>query len=304
MNQHYTLGLFLSTLLSLPVIAAEQRPILHAGEAPQIGHERLYGQSDIPVYRYEILKTYPHESSNYTEALFMHQGFLYEGTGLYGDSRLKKSRLETGEVVSDRPLDDRYFGEGAAALNDRIYQLTYISNTGFVYKSGDLTPIARFHYPRQGWGMTTDGTHLIVSDGSAAVEFVDPNTFETVRRIIVRDNYSEVGFLNELEYVDGNIFANVWQTDYIVRFSAETGAVNAWVDLSGLNPNPTKLVYPHVLNGVAFTGEPDTLLVTGKNWPHLWHLKLMPTTTQISSPITKHSHTATGAPGQDKADQR
>ncbi|UHD17496.1 glutaminyl-peptide cyclotransferase [Thiocapsa bogorovii] len=161
------------------------------------------------------------------------------------------------------------------ALKDRLYQLTYISNTGFGYRPHGLSPIERFHYPRQGWGMTTDGEHLIVSDGSAGVDFSDPETFEAERQIVVRDGYGEVGFLNELEYVDGDIGANVWQTDYLVRFSAETGAVNGWGDLSGLNPNPTRLVYPHVLNGVAYTGEPGTLLVTGKNWPSLWQIKLV-----------------------------
>ncbi|NEX16422.1 MAG: hypothetical protein C1943_07290 [Halochromatium sp.] len=185
----------------MSVGVADSLPILHGGEAPQVGHARLYDQSEIPVYRYEIQQIYPHDTADYTEALFMHDGFLYEWTGQYGRSRLKKWNLATGEVKSVRELEARYF--------------------------------------------------------------------------MVRDGYGEVGFLNELEYVDGNIFANVWQTDYLVRFSAETGAVNGWVDLSGLNPNPTRLVYPHVLNGVAYNGEPGTLLVTGKNWPNLWHIKLV-----------------------------
>ena len=274
-SSHPVLLLATATLLWMSVGAADPLPILHDGEAPQVGHARIYGQSGIPVYRYEIQQTYPHDTADYTEALFMHNGFLYEGTGKYGRSRLKKWDLETGEVKSVRELEARYFGEGAVALKDRLYQLTYISNTGFVYRPHDLSPIERFHYPRQGWGMTTDGEHLIVSDGSAGVAFLDPETFEAERYIVVRDGYGEVGFLNELEYIDGDIVANVWQTDYLVRFSAETGAVNGWVDLSGLNPNPTRLVYPHVLNGVAYTGEPGTLLVTGKNWPNLWHIKLV-----------------------------
>lgn len=264
-----------ATFLWRSLAVAGPLPILHDGEAPQVGHARLYDQSEIPVYRYEIQQTYPHDTADYTEALFMHDGFLYEGTGQYGRSRLKKWDLATGGVKSVRELDARYFGEGAVALKDRLYQLTYISNTGFVYRPDDLSPIARFHYPRQGWGMTTDGEHLIVSDGSAGVAFLNPETFEVQRYIVVRDGHGEVGFLNELEYVDGDIYANVWQTDYLVRFSAETGAVNGWVDLSGLNPRPKRLVYPHVLNGVAYNGEPGTLLVTGKNWPSLWHIRLV-----------------------------
>jgi glutamine cyclotransferase len=276
-SSHLALLPATAMLLWIAAGVADPLPILHDGEAPQVGHERIYRQSGIPVYRFAIQQTYSHDTADYTEALFMHDGFLYEGTGKYGRSRLKKWNLATGEVKSVRELEARYFGEGAVALKDRLYQLTYISNTGFIYRPHDLSPIERFHYPRQGWGMTTDGEHLIVSDGSAAVAFLDPETFETERDIVVRDGYGEVGFLNELEYVDGDIFANVWQTDYLVRFSAETGAVNGWVDLSGLNPNPTRLVYPHVLNGVAYNGEPGTLLVTGKNWPNLWHIKLVET---------------------------
>jgi len=219
--------------------AGADGPILRGGEAPQVGHDRVYGQADIPVYRYQILRTYPHDTADYTEALFMHDGHLFEGTGKYGQSRLKKWDLETGRMLGQRSLDSRYFGEGAAALDDKLYQLTYISNTGFVYRLDDLSPISVFHYPRQGWGLTTDGESLIMSDGSAAVLFVDPAGFSVDRYIIVRDAHGEVGFLNELEYVDGDIYANIWQTDYIVRFSAETGKVNAWIDLSRLSRNQT-----------------------------------------------------------------
>ncbi len=256
--------------------AGADLPILHDGEAPQVGHERIYGQTAIPVYRYDILKTYDHDTADYTEALFMHEGHLYEGTGQYGKSRLKTWDLETGEVIRQRELDDRYFGEGAVALNGVIYQLTYISNTAFTYRADDLTPSSSFRYLHQGWGLTTDGESLIMSDGSAAIMFIDPDDLGIDHHIIVHDAYSEVGFLNELEYVDGDIYANIWQTDYIVRFSAETGEVNGWIDLTGLNPDPETLVYPHVLNGIAYTGEPGTLLVTGKNWPYLWHIRLTP----------------------------
>lgn len=256
--------------------AGADEPILHDGEAPQVGRVRVYEQADIPVYQYQILKTYPHDTADYTEALFMHDGYLFEGTGKYGQSRLKKWDLDTGQVLSERDLDDRYFGEGAVVLDGNLYWLTYISNTGFIYGPDDLSPISAFHYPRQGWGLTTDGESLIMSDGSAAVLFINPDGFVVDRYIIVRDAYSEVGFLNELEYVDGDIYANVWQTDFIVRFSAETGMVNGWIDLNDLNPEPKMLVYPHVLNGIAYNGEPGTLLVTGKNWPNLWHVKLVP----------------------------
>jgi glutamine cyclotransferase len=262
-------------LISLwDVAVAADLPILHGGEAPQVGVARIYDQHDIPVYRYEILKTYAHDTADYTEALFMHDGFVYEGTGGYGNSWLKKWDLKTGRLAQKRDLDDRYFGEGAVILGDRLFQLTYISNVGFKYRAADLQPVSKFHFPTQGWGLTTDGKHLIMSDGSSVIRFISAAGFRVDHSIVVRDAYSEVGFLNELEYVDSDLYANIWQTDYIVRFSAATGKVNGWIDLSGLNPNPKRLVYPHVLNGIAYTGEPGTLLVTGKNWPSLWHIRL------------------------------
>jgi len=256
-------------------VAADQ-PILHDGEAPQVGRARVYDQDHIPVYTYKVLRTYAHDTADYTEALFMHDGLLYEGTGQYGKSRIKKWDLETGKVHGQHALDDRYFGEGAVVLDGLLYQLTYISNTGFVYRSEDLSPVSRFHYARQGWGLTTDGENLIMSDGSAGIYFIDPAGFAVKRTIIVRDAHSAVGYLNELEYVDSDIYANIWQSDYIVRFSAETGDVNGWIDLTGLNPDPKRLVYPRVLNGIAYNGVEGTLIVTGKNWPNLWHIKLEP----------------------------
>ncbi|MEO1193727.1 MAG: glutaminyl-peptide cyclotransferase [Pseudomonadota bacterium] len=273
--------LALLLVLTLCVAPAAQAtpptlPVLHDGAAPQVGHERVYGQDAIPVYRYEILQRYQHDVEDYTEGLFLHEGLIYEVTGQYGESRIKRWDLDSGAPDLEVRLDDRYFGEGAVVLGDRLYHLTYISNRGFIYDVKDLTLLASFDYPRQGWGLTTDGRHLIASDGSSAVVFMDPETFDVERSIRVHDAYSAVGFLNELEYVEGEIYANVWQTDYIVRFSAETGAVTGWVDLTGLNPDPETLVYPHVLNGIAYNGQPGTLLVTGKNWPLLWQIRLVP----------------------------
>lgn len=249
-------------------------PILNEGEAPQIGHERVYGQTEIPVYRYKVLESFRHDPADYTEALFFHGGHLYEGTGRYGQSWIKVWDLESGTVHAKVALDDRYFGEGAIIADGRLIHLTYISNTGFTYDPETLERTGTFRYPFQGWGLTTDGESVIMSDGSSAVMFLDPDTLTVQRTIMVEDSFGSVGFLNELEYVDGEIYANVWQTDYIVRFSAETGAVTGWVDLTGLNPDPERLVYPLVLNGVAWDGTPGTLHVTGKQWPELWHIRL------------------------------
>jgi len=251
-------------------------PVLAEGQAPHVTRARVYGQTDAPVQTYRILETLPHDVNDYTEGLFIHDGYLYEATGEYGKSRLKKSNLATGEVICERCLDARYFGEGAAAIDDKVYRLTYLSTHGFIYRADDLELESTFRYPGQGWGLTTDGKHLIMSNGSAAILFLDPRTCKVEHYIVVEDAYSEVGFLNELQYVDGEIYANVWETDYLVRFSAKTGKVNGWVDLDGLNPDPVRLVDPHVLNGIAYNDEKDTLLVTGKNWPAIWHIALVP----------------------------
>ena len=274
MNRCAVLSVVLLASLAMAGRTAAQS-IINGGEAPQIGHERVYGQSAIPVYTYEILETYAHDTADYTEALFFHEGHLYEGTGQYGNSWLKIWDLDTGEVIRQHIMDDRYFGEGAVVLDDRLYHLTYISNTGFVYDPLTLEQHLSFRFPRQGWGMTTDGRSLIMSDGSSAIYFLNPQNFYLERYVTVEDGFGSVGFLNELEYVDGDIYANVWQTEFIVRFSADTGEVTGWIDLTGLNPDPEKLVYPLVLNGIAYSGEPDTLVVTGKKWPHLWHIKLV-----------------------------
>jgi glutaminyl-peptide cyclotransferase len=249
---------------------------LPQGQAPQVNRARIYGQAAAPVETYEIVETFSHDTSDYTEGLFIHDGYLYEATGEFGRSRLKKSNLATGEVICQSRLDARYFGEGATAFEDKVYRLTYLSTIGFIYKDDTLELEGMFRYPGQGWGLTTDGKSLIMSNGSAAILFLDPQTCAVERYIAVEDGYSEVGFLNELEYVDGEIYANVWKSNYLVRFSAETGKVTGWVDLDGLNPDPATLVYPHVLNGIAHNDDDGTLFVTGKNWPDLWHIKLVP----------------------------
>lgn len=248
---------------------------LPSGQAPDVDHTRVYDQTKVPVHTYEIVKTCSHSMDDYTEALFIHGDYLYEATGEFGRSKIQKSNLVTGEVACECCLDQRYFGEGAVGFEDKVYRLTYLSTLGFIYRQDDLQVVGTFHYPGQGWGLTSDGKSLIMSNGSAAILFLNPRSFELERYIVVKDAYSEVGFLNELEYVDGEIYANVWKTNYIVRFSAKTGEVTGWIDLNGLDPDPTKLMYPHVLNGIAYKHDNGTLLVTGKNWPSLWHIKLL-----------------------------
>jgi glutamine cyclotransferase len=242
----------------------------------QITTRRVMAQKDIPVYRYKVVKQYPHDTTSYTEGLVMSGGHLFEGTGLFTRSTLTKRNLETGKILRERVLSPKYFGEGVTVLGDEVFQLTYLSNTGFVYDKNSHKLKRQFRYPTQGWGLTTDGTHLIMSDGSSALIFLDPATEQVTRYITVSDDIGHVGFLNELEYVDGSIYANVWQTHFIARISPKSGKVTGWIDLAGLNPDPQKLKYPYVLNGIAYDKKTSHLLVTGKCWPNIYEIQLIP----------------------------
>jgi len=242
----------------------------------QACREEILSQDTIPVFTYKIIKTYPHDVTSYTEGLQIHDGYLYEGTGRYGQSRLLKIDLETGKVIQQKKLSPRYFGEGITVFQDQIYQLTYKSNVGFIYDKDSFNLKKSFHYPTQGWGMTTDGTDLIMSNGSAALIFLDPKTLQQKRYIIVSDDKSEIGFLNELEYANGEVYANIWQKDLIAKISTKTGKVTAWIDLMGINPDPAKLKYPYVLNGIAYNKKSGHLIIAGKCWPELYEIALVP----------------------------
>jgi glutamine cyclotransferase len=248
---------------------------------PQTGHtgltrERVLGQDAIPVYGYRIAQTYPHDRMSYTEGLVMAGGSIYEGTGLYGQSKLLQWDLRTGRILHQVDLDPRYFGEGIAIMQGVIYQLTYLGDTCFTYDQKNFRSTGVIRYVTQGWGLTHDGKRLIMSDGSAAIVFRDPRSFEVAGRIFVSDNVGPVGFLNELEYANGRLYANVWQTDFIAIIAPESGKIIGWIDLSGLNPEPAILIFPFVLNGIAFNERSGRLLVTGKCWPHLYEIDLIP----------------------------
>lgn len=228
-------------------------------------------QGSAPVYGYRIVTSYPHDPEAYTQGLVYRDGFLYESTGRRGRSDLRKVRLETGEVVRRIALADRYFAEGLAIWRERLIQLTWESRTGFVYDLDSFRERATFAYAGEGWGLTHDGRHLIMSDGSASLRFLDPESFEVVRRIRVRDGATPVEDLNELEYVRGEIYANVWQSDRIVRIDPASGRVRGWIDLSGLLQEDG---HHGVLNGIAFDPRRDRLFVTGKLWPRLFEIEL------------------------------
>lgn len=233
----------------------------------------------IPVFTYEIVNTYPHDPDAFTQGLVYDAGgFLYEGTGLRGESSLRKVDLETGEVLQIHRLADQYFGEGIAVYDGRIAQLTWQSNVGFVYDKNSFEQTSEFEYSTEGWGLTHDGDRLIMSDGTATLHFLDPLTFEERGRVNVHDASGPITRLNELEYIDGEVYANVWQTDRIARINPETGQVTAWIDLTGLLPQEERaqLDRVDVLNGIAYDAANDRLFVTGKWWPTLFEIKLVP----------------------------
>lgn len=242
----------------------------------QVTRAQVLAQTTVPVYGFRVLRAYPHDRTAYTEGLTIHQGALYEGTGLRGQSKLRRLDLVTGAVQEERPLPAEYFGEGVTVLGEEVFQLTYQSNIGFVYDRTTFRLKRTFRYPSQGWGLTTDGTRLIMSNGSAALVFIDPASMERTGYVVVSSAEEAVGFLNELEYIDGKVYANVWQTDLVVVIAPDTGAVRAWIDLGGLNPEPRRLVYPFVLNGIARDPRDGALLVTGKGWPFIYALALVP----------------------------
>lgn len=254
------ISLLLAALLVLPV---------YAGTGNADGRAPLLTPGGIPVYGYDVIDSFPHDPNAYTQGLVYHDGFLYEGTGLYGGSSLRKVVLETGEVVKRRNLPSAYFGEGITVRSDTIYQLTWRYNTGFVWEEGEgFELIETFTYPTQGWGLTHDDTSLIMSDGSDKLYFRDPHTYEEVGRLYVTAGGAPVRQLNELEVIRGLIYANIWHSDSIAVIEPGMGEVVAWLDLSGISPGPSY----GVLNGIAFDKDTGRLFVTGKKWPTLFEI--------------------------------
>ena len=222
-----------------------------------------------------VLASFPHDPSAYTQGLVIYEGRLYEGTGQYGRSSVRLVDLSTGNVERRTTLSPEYFGEGITALDDRLYQLTWKSRLGFVYELDTLKLLKTFRLDGEGWGLTHNGEHLIVSNGSSELQFLDPETFDVVRRLAVRDADQRVDQLNELEFIRGEIWANVWFQDRIARISPTSGEVLSWVVLEDLYPRSQR-GYEDVLNGIAFDPESERLFVTGKNWPRLYEIELIP----------------------------
>jgi glutaminyl-peptide cyclotransferase len=227
-------------------------------------------------YGYQIVHVYPHDRKAFTQGLEFRAGFLYEGTGLYGRSALRKVKLETGEVVQQIGLPAEYFGEGITVVNQQIVELTWRTEIGFVYDQNSFRRLRSFNYSGEGWGLTNDGAQIYMSDGSDEIRCWDPSSLREKRRLRVHDGAKAIDKLNELEFVRGEIYANVWQTDQIVRISPADGRVLGWIDLPGLLSAADRSEQVDVLNGIAYDVLGDRLFVTGKLWPKLFEIKLVP----------------------------
>jgi glutamine cyclotransferase len=230
----------------------------------------------VPVQGYAVKAVYPHDDQAYTEGLFYLHGLLFESTGIEGRSTIRRVRLRDGAVLQSQSIAPNLFGEGIVNWGDEIISLTWRNQLGFRWDLKTFARKATFHYPGEGWALTQNGKNLIMSDGSPTLRVLDPVTFRVVRRIKVTADGQPVFNLNELEWVKGEILANIWQTNQIARIDPQTGAVKAWIDLTGL---PETLRSPDadaVLNGIAYDSEHDRLFVTGKDWPHLYEIRLLP----------------------------
>lgn len=233
------------------------------------------GGQVIPVLTYKVIAVYPHDRNAFTQGLIYEDGLLYEGTGIYGRSTVRRVALFTGQVLASRDLPAQFFGEGITIFKHRIIQLTWQSGVGFVYDQESLELIRQFSYPTEGWGITHDGQRLIMSDGSSILYFLDPESFKEIGRIEVHDEHGPVWQLNELEYIQGEIYANIWRTDRLAKINPTNGQITAWINLEGLLSPQDRFIPVDVLNGIAFDQQSQHLLVTGKLWPKLFEIELI-----------------------------
>ena len=230
-----------------------------------------------PILPYEIIDIYPHDPQAFTQGLIWKDGYLYESTGLYSSSSLRKVELETGKVLQIRYFSNDYFAEGMTIFNNKIYLITWKERTGFIYDQQTLQLIDTFSYYHEGWGLTNDGEYLIISDGTSVLHFLNPETLKEVKQISVHDGLFLVYEINELEYIEGYIYANIWQSDKIAIIEPGTGKVISWIDLYGILDNVLHNKNTDVLNGIAYDDKKNRLFVTGKLWPAVFEIKVIET---------------------------
>lgn len=237
--------------------------------------QAVFAGAAAPVMGYKVVAKFPHSTESYTEGFFFRNGLFYEGTGLEGRSAVLVTQPETGKVLQRLEIAPQYFGEGIVDWGPNLYEWTWKSHICFVYDRFSLRQIKQFTYDGEGWGMTRTAKELITSDGTPTLRFRDPETFKEIRHIVVKDGAQPVEQLNELEYIKGEIYANVWHSERIARISPQDGHVIAWIDLTGLLPADQRINAESVLNGIAYDAQHDRLFVTGKQWPTIFQIKLV-----------------------------
>jgi glutamine cyclotransferase len=254
----------------------------NAGTSRANSNNAVTNTGPVPVDTYEVVKSYKHDPDAFTQGLVIHNGFFYESDGEYGESNVRKVEIETGRILQKQDIPDEYFAEGLTILNDKIYQITWREQTAFQYDM-NLKLIKEFRYSGEGWGLTNDGTNLIMSDGTHVIRIINPENFETIRTIVVKDESGRPIYkLNELEYVKGEIWANIWHSEeigkpnHIARINPQDGKLLGWVDLQGISPDDVKRDSENVLNGIAYDAVADRLFVTGKNWKSVFEIKVKP----------------------------
>lgn len=235
-----------------------------------------YGSAAVPFYGYRIVNIYPHDPQAYTQGLAYAGGYLYESTGRYGESSLRRVELASGKVLQIHRLPAQYWGEGMAVYQDKIIQLTWRSNKGFIYDLATFNLLREFGYPTEGWGIAYTGGQFILSDGSAQLYHLDSETLSIVNQVTAHDKDGQVGHLNELEYINGELLANIWGSDLIAIIDPWDGSVGGWLDLSGLLATQGFRGTVDILNGIAYDPSTDRLFVTGKLWPYLFEIELVP----------------------------
>jgi glutamine cyclotransferase len=276
-----TARLALIFLLADTAIAAASSAVLWSGSHGR--REAAVGATPLPVRQspgtavqasYEVVKVYPHDPQAFLQGLLYHDGKLYESTGLNGRSSLRRVKLKNGKVQKLINIPQEYFAEGLAVVDDRLVQLTWQSRRGFVYNLKNFKMLRDFRYESEGWGITYDGTNLVMSDGSDTLTYLDPQTFEPVRRLAVTMNGRPLVRINELEFIEGEIWANVWLSDMIVRIAPATGEVTSFLDLTGILTPDMRTGGEDVLNGIAYDAQGKRIFVSGKLWPRLFEIRL------------------------------
>lgn len=265
--------------------AASQQPSSKVEPSPSPTPEKPVPEAEqVPVYGYEVVQSWPHDSQSFTQGLVFHDGVLYESAGMYGQSTLRRVELESGKVKKKTKLNNDVFAEGLTLFGDRLYQLSWTNQKGFIYAVKDFAKLGEFTYEGEGWGLTNDGTHLILSDGTNSLRFLEPSTGKLVRMVTVMEGRRRIYELNELEYVKGEVWANVWHTDRIARIDPVTGKLLGWIDLTGLLPAAKQQNAENVLNGIAYDPATDRIFVTGKRWSRLFEIRLKPPAAALLQP--------------------